>query len=132
MRSVNFTLPFPPTINQYYRAIAFGGKARTIKSKAAREYPAKVKAAIGFWPDPPLTGDLKVYVNLYCKTAHRRDIDNYTKGLFDALTVCRIWADDSQVVKQIVELHRSDQEIPEGLKGKVTISIWAADDKPGW
>jgi crossover junction endodeoxyribonuclease RusA len=35
--------------------------------------------------------------------ARRRDIDNYNKALFDALTHAGIWEDDSQVKRMLVE-----------------------------
>jgi Holliday junction resolvase RusA-like endonuclease len=38
--------------------------------------------------------------------ARRRDIDNYNKALFDALTHAGIWEDDSQVQRMLVEWGR--------------------------
>lgn len=36
-------------------------------------------------------------VKMSLPTSHRRDIDNYLKASFDALTHANIWKDDDQV-----------------------------------
>ena len=40
---------------------------------------------------------------LYPPDQRRRDIDNYNKALFDALTLTGVWEDDSQVKRMLVE-----------------------------
>jgi crossover junction endodeoxyribonuclease RusA len=47
-----------------------------------------------------------VEIILYPPDARRRDIDNYNKALFDALTHAGIWEDDSQVQRMLVEWGR--------------------------
>lgn len=44
-------------------------------------------------------------MKLYPPDKRRRDIDNYSKAVFDALTHGGFWKDDSQVVRQIIEKH---------------------------
>ncbi|WP_159137369.1 RusA family crossover junction endodeoxyribonuclease, partial [Citrobacter braakii] len=55
----------------------------------------------------------------YPPDARRRDIDNYNKALFDALTHAGIWEDDSQIKRMLVEWG------PIVPKGKVEITITA-------
>ncbi|HHR5900643.1 TPA: RusA family crossover junction endodeoxyribonuclease [Providencia alcalifaciens] len=40
---------------------------------------------------------VSVTVKMSLPTSHRRDIDNYLKASFDALTHANIWKDDDQV-----------------------------------
>jgi crossover junction endodeoxyribonuclease RusA len=54
----------------------------------------------------------------------RRDIDNYNKALFDALTHAGIWEDDSQVKRMLVEWHG----VPGG-KVEITIASYVENGK---
>ncbi|WP_134871266.1 RusA family crossover junction endodeoxyribonuclease, partial [Cronobacter sakazakii] len=58
-----------------------------------------------------------VEITLYPPDARRRDIDNYNKALFDALTHAGVWEDDSQVKRMLVEWG------PVIKKGRVEITI---------
>ncbi len=59
----------------------------------------------------------EVRIVLYPPDQRRRDIDNYNKALFDALTQTGVWEDDSQVKRMLVEWG------PLTKKGKVEITI---------
>lgn len=52
-------------------------------------------------------------------TARRCDIDNFTKGLWDALTDAGVWEDDSQVDELIIRRGYKDPD----KKGFVDIKI---------
>jgi len=58
-----------------------------------------------------------VEIILFPPDARRRDIDNYNKALFDALTHAGVWEDDSQVKRMLVEWG------PVTKKGRVEITI---------
>lgn len=92
-----FTLPWPPSVNTYYRAIRRGRGAVNILSAKGRQYPQLCKVAIGFHGHRPISGRIRLLVDLYPPDRRRRDLDNHIKPLQDALTKCRIWEDDSQV-----------------------------------
>ncbi len=101
MADYNFVLPFPPSVNSTWRAF----KGRTILSKRGREYR---NAAIDALIEQGLAGEhvvgrLSVTVRLYPPTTAKRDIDNFTKSLFDALTHGGFWLDDEQVDRLIIE-----------------------------
>ncbi|WP_420370913.1 RusA family crossover junction endodeoxyribonuclease [Klebsiella pneumoniae] len=59
----------------------------------------------------------EVHIVLYPPDQRRRDIDNYNKALFDALTQTGVWEDDSQVKRMLVEWGEVTK------KGKVVITI---------
>lgn len=104
---MKLVLPFPPSVNTYWRAPNKGPlKGRHLISAAGRAFQSAACVAIIDQlrrlpkPSPALAA---VEIILYPPDARRRDIDNYTKGLFDALTHAGIWEDDSQVKRMLVE-----------------------------
>jgi crossover junction endodeoxyribonuclease RusA len=115
------TLPFPPSVNTYWRAPNSGSlKGRHLISAKGRAFQSEACAAIveqlRRLPKPSASL-CSVEIMLYPPDNRRRDIDNYTKGLFDALTHAGVWEDDSQVKRMLVEWG------PVVTGGKVEISI---------
>ena len=101
---MNLTLPFPPSVNGYWRATNKGmlisARGRVYRSNAIAVVYEQVKRK----PKPqPLTAELDVHVVLFPPTRGCRDVDNFRKALFDSLTHAGVWADDSQVKRMTVE-----------------------------
>ncbi|OIV46767.1 crossover junction endodeoxyribonuclease [Sodalis sp. TME1] len=100
---MKLTLPFPPSVNGYWRAPNRGKLAgRHLVSERGRKYRAEAVAEIleqirGM--PQPVTGDLAVSVTLCPPSRAKRELDNYFKALFDSVTNARIWMDDSQIKK---------------------------------
>lgn len=93
-----FELPFPVSVNAYYRKVA----SRVILSKRGRTYTKEVAlmmqhhGLIGVNLSEPLTVRLELY------RGDKRslwDSDNYFKSVFDALTKCDFITDDSIIVE---------------------------------
>lgn len=100
-------LPFPPSVNTYWRAPNKGPlKGRHLISEAGRKFRSEACAAIidqlRRLPKPS-TEPAAVEILLYPPDSRNRDIDNYNKALFDALTHAGVWEDDSQVKRLLVE-----------------------------
>ncbi|KIU35542.1 RusA family crossover junction endodeoxyribonuclease [Atlantibacter hermannii] len=118
---MKLTLPFPPSVNTYWRAPNRGPLAgRHLISAAGRKYQSDACAAIieqlRRLPKPSTT-PAAVAIILFPPDLRRRDLDNYNKALFDALTHAGVWEDDSQVKRMLVEWG------PVVPKGKVEITI---------
>ena len=118
---MKLTLPFPPSVNTYWRAPNKGPLAgRHLVSAAGRRYQSEACAAIveqlRRMPKPSTT-PAAVAITLFPPDQRRRDLDNYNKALFDALTHAGVWEDDSQVKRMLVEWG------PVVPKGKVEITI---------
>ncbi|QWA09814.1 RusA family crossover junction endodeoxyribonuclease [Sodalis ligni] len=94
-------LPFPPSVNSYWRSPNRGPLAGAhLISAKGRLFRTDVLASIleVFHRYPiSLVDDVSVSLVLYPPDRARRDLDNYFKALFDALTHAGIWKDDSQV-----------------------------------
>ena len=100
--SYSFDLPWPPSVNGGYRGVFRG---RILLSKKGREYKKNAIEhieSIGLKGEK-LSGRLSVKIKLYPPDKRRRDIDNYTKAAFDALTDAEFWDDDEQVDRLTIE-----------------------------
>lgn len=98
---MKLTLPFPPSVNGYWRAPNKGAlKGRHLVSEAGRKFRkaafASVVTQLNRIPTP-MVGELSVNVVLFPPTKQRRDLDNYLKALFDSLTNAKVWEDDFQI-----------------------------------
>ncbi|EAW4583050.1 RusA family crossover junction endodeoxyribonuclease [Salmonella enterica] len=118
---MKLTLPFPPSVNTYWRAPNKGSlKGRHMVSASGRKYQSEACAAVieqlRRLPKPS-TAPAAVEIILYPPDKRIRDLDNYNKALFDALTHAGVWEDDSQVKRMLVEWG------PVFPKGKVEITI---------
>ncbi|MFW0973335.1 RusA family crossover junction endodeoxyribonuclease [Leclercia pneumoniae] len=118
---MKLVLPFPPSVNIYWRAPNSGPlKGRHLISAKGRAYQSAACAAIieqlRRLPKPS-NSPASVEIVLFPPDARRRDIDNYNKALFDALTHAGVWEDDSQVKRMLVEWG------PQVAGGRVEITI---------
>lgn len=88
-------LPWPPTVNSYYKVTRYGQRYLDKKVRAFRDLVAEsVHEQI---PGVTLDESLFMEVYLYPPDKRKRDLDNYMKGLLDALTEAELWIDDSLV-----------------------------------
>ncbi|EAT1856555.1 RusA family crossover junction endodeoxyribonuclease [Salmonella enterica] len=118
---MKLTLPFPPSVNTYWRSPNKGPlKGYHLVSARGRKYQSDACAAVieqlRRLPKPS-TALAAVEIILYPPDNRIRDLDNYNKALFDALTHAGVWEDDSQVKRMLVEW---GAPVP---KGKVEITI---------
>jgi crossover junction endodeoxyribonuclease RusA len=95
--SVTFTLPYPPSVNRYWRSV----RGRNILSKEAREYRERAHAAViaNGWR---VTGPVRVNFLAFAPDKRRRDADNLLKPMLDALVNAgAIEGDDSRYVRGV-------------------------------
>lgn len=88
-------LPWPPTVNSYYKVTRQGHR---YLDKKVRVFRASVAESVNEQvPGVTLDESLFVEVYLYPPDRRKRDLDNYMKGLLDALTEAGLWEDDSLI-----------------------------------
>lgn len=108
MAALSFDLPWPPSVNRYYRHVGF----RVMISREGRKYRRMVVSRLGGCKK--LSGRLSLYGEFYPPDRRRRDLDNVGgKVLLDSLQAAGLFDDDSQ----IKELHllMLDPMPPDGL-----------------
>ncbi|WP_421416416.1 RusA family crossover junction endodeoxyribonuclease [Serratia plymuthica] len=104
---MNLTLPFPPSVNGYWRSPNKGAsRGRTLVSERGRAFQveaiAQVMVQLRRRPKP-ISADIAVEVLFYPPTRAKRDLDNYFKALFDAMTKAGVWLDDRQIKRIVAE-----------------------------
>ncbi|MDX8384420.1 MAG: RusA family crossover junction endodeoxyribonuclease [Ghiorsea sp.] len=88
-----FKLPYPPSLNRYYRNV----KGRTLISAQGRAYRQEVVALLhkyrGTYHE---SAKLSIEITAYMPDRRKRDLDNLFKGLLDAIEHSGVIHDDSQ------------------------------------
>ena len=105
---ITLELPYPPTINCYYRTVGF----RTLISREGRAYRQRVCAILRRAGIQPLDGTLAVGIDLYPPDRRTRDADNAQKALLDAMQHGGVYRDDA-AIKKLLTIMR-DQVVPGG------------------
>lgn len=110
------TLPYPPSVNAYWRHVSKGPMAgRVLISAEGRSYRDAVLRAV----DPmKLDMRLKVEIEATMPDRRKRDLDNLPKAVLDALTHAEVWGDDGQI--DDLRIVRSAVKAPGGL----VVRIW--------
>lgn len=94
---VNLTLPYPPSVNHYWKKTRNG---RVYISKEGKDYKAKV--FVDCLHIPVIKPPVEINVSVYFPDNRKRDLDNLGKVLFDSLVDAKVLADDCwQVVPKI-------------------------------
>lgn len=116
---IYLTLPFPPSVNTYYRSPRSGPLAgRTLISKAGRAYRVAVAETVAERGQKmPAGARLSVAVALYAPDRRTRDIDNSMKALLDSLHHAGVFEDDGL----IDELHIRRGPVTKGGKAVVVV-----------
>ncbi len=99
-RHLVLTLPWPPSVNTYWRSIMAGPLAgRVLISERGRKYRKSVLESVMTQrvPRGQLTGKLTVEICAMPPDRRARDLDNLLKGLLDSLHHAGVIEDDSEI-----------------------------------
>ena len=100
------TLPMPPSVNHYWSKSVGRAKGKSYVhvrlSDRATKFRNDVVAQVADIAQRhgsirTHNGRIRAVVTLHGATKRSFDVDNYGKGLFDALTYCKVYKDDSQI-----------------------------------
>lgn len=107
VKALSFDLPWPPSVNNYYRHVGF----RVMISREGRKYRRMVVSRLGGCKK--LSGRLSLYGEFYPPDRRRRDLDNLLKSLQDSLVNAGAMEDDSQIKELHIKM--MDPLPPDGL-----------------
>lgn len=107
MEEVSFDLPWPPSVNRYYRHVG----PRVLISREGRKYRMMVVSRLGGLYKK-LSGAVAFIAECYPPDRRRRDLDNLLKCLQDSVTAAGVLDDDSQIKRLEMEMF---EPLPEGL-----------------
>jgi crossover junction endodeoxyribonuclease RusA len=108
------TLPFPPSVNTYWRSV----KGRNILSKKAREYQNVCAAML--LGTTTIKGSVFLSITLVPPDNRHRDSDNYNKALFDVLVKNGVIEGDSN---RFVRGHMVVWNEPDGSDGRAVVTV---------
>jgi len=100
---VSVRLPFPPSLNHYYRRAVVAGHAASYISKRGKIYR---DAVVTQWQrDVRVTfeGNLAIKVAAVFPDRRKYDLDGLWKALLDSLEHAGAYADDSQITAESME-----------------------------
>lgn len=92
-----WTLPWPPTTNTYFRSIVMGGASRVIISKNGRAYADTVAKLMLGKPKVAHGIPLAVHVLCYPPDRRTRDLGNLDKALMDSIVKAGMFRDDFDI-----------------------------------
>jgi crossover junction endodeoxyribonuclease RusA len=122
--STHLTLPYPPSVNSYWRH----SRGRHYISHEGKEFRTEV------WAEtirqrsgaPPIRGPIQVQVVAQPPDARYRDVDNIQKALFDALKYGRLYVDDHQIISFCATWEAPIE------RGRVIVEVSAVYPPPAW
>lgn len=96
---IELELPYPPSVNTYWRTPREGKLAgRTMLSAKARSFrEACIRRVIAISPQKAIQGRLRVWIVANPPDRRKRDLDNITKAVLDALQHCGVIEDDGNI-----------------------------------
>ena len=107
-RAVILQLPWPPSINSYWKRSKFGSVYVSSEGKA---YGVAVVALIRRLQEAALVGRISLDAKFYPPNRQRRDLDNCLKVMIDAIQASGIISNDFQIKKLSAEMF---EPIPNG------------------
>jgi len=98
---VTLKLPYPPSLNRYYRTY----NGRPTISAEGRKYKERIAEILkpAFYDLADYSSNLQVWIEVMFPDRRRRDLDNLNKCLLDSLTTdpkknhVGVWEDDSLI-----------------------------------
>lgn len=113
METVRLELPYPPSVNHYYRHF----RGRVVISAKGRAYRESVRTQLKCEDVQMFPGNIELIIDAYPPDNRRRDADNLEKCLFDSLVAGGLIVDDCKIKRHTMTMR---EPMPE-CKGMIYI-----------
>lgn len=113
METIRIELPYPPSVNHYYRHVG----SKVLISAAGRAYRQAVTTKMKCEKVQMFQGDVELIIDAYPPDNRRRDADNLEKCLFDSLIAGGLAVDDCRFKRHTTTMR---EPMPE-VKGMIYI-----------
>lgn len=100
------TLPWPPSVNRYYRS-ALGRVLISAQGRAYREIVCRIVT-----PSGVLSGRLGIEITTHQPDLRTRDLDNVCKAILDSLQHAKVYDNDGQIDRLVVQRGAIDRTNP--------------------
>lgn len=117
---IELSLPWPPTVNAYYRR----HQGRVLISREGRAYRERVAKEVVVQKVPRFRADARLALTIEAHPPDRRnrDLDNLNKALLDSLEHTGVFPDDAQI--DDLRVRRMPVEKP----GRIRVTIRSSED----
>ncbi len=98
-----YTLPWPPSVNHYYYPAINKITKKPMIAKTSRALKYRNDVYVLARTNKTLFGRIYLHVIAYPPANGRHDLDNLLKALCDALEYAKVYKNDSQIDRIIIE-----------------------------
>lgn len=117
---LEIALPYPPSVNHYWRHTRSGKHYISKEGKTFRQEVLKISKQF-----TPFNGAVRIEMEVYYPDERPRDPDNIQKALFDSLVASGLIQDDNRKINKDYRVISMD-EVRKG--GMVVVKIKGLDD----
>lgn len=104
---LTFTLPWPPSVNTYWRSVIVQGprgpRVKLLISEKGREYRKRVAAIVQQKQERMAPGRYDVWIDAHPPDKRKRDLDNLPKAILDSLAHAGVYVDDGMIDKLSIQ-----------------------------
>lgn len=115
MKAYNLKLPWPPTVNHYWK---HSRRGHYISEKGINYRQQIIDIIKQQNLNINTQSRIKISITANPPDRRRRDLDNLPKAVFDALTHAEFWADDNQI--DYMSIERGERV----AGGRLDVQVW--------
>jgi crossover junction endodeoxyribonuclease RusA len=105
---VEFTVPFAPSVNHYWISCVSKGRVLKFVGPKGKKFRADVLEITKDLPKFPPDASLSMKMVIRPPDRRKRDVDNFSKALLDALEAAQLFDNDCQIDELHIKRDKND------------------------